>query len=111
MERVSMSPPKKKRQGAPDERLFKKGRKKTGGRKKGSTNRTTKLVKDAILRAGRLVGEDGNGKRQLTGYMCRLARQEPKAFATLLGKIIPIQHEGGEGGAIRIIISEEDEAV
>ena len=61
------------------------------GRRKGSRNKVTGLLKTAILEAAAIVGSDGNGKDGLTGYCCFLARNEPRAFAQLLGKVLPMQ--------------------
>jgi hypothetical protein len=55
------------------------------GRPPGSKNKTTLVLKEAILAAGeRAGGEDG-----LTGYLHRLAIQNSSAYAGLLGKILP----------------------
>lgn len=76
-------------------------RTKTGGRTKGTPNKTTAVLKDAILKAAELVGEDGQGKGKTVGYLKRLAQTEPKAFAGLLGRVLPLQVTGGDGGPIR----------
>lgn len=72
------------------------------GRAKGTPNKTTKLLKDAILRAAEIAGEDGKGKGKLVGYCTFLARKEPKAFAQLLGKVLPTQLTGADGGPIPV---------
>jgi hypothetical protein len=64
------------------------------GRPPGKANKTTALLKDAILLAAEAVGEDGAGKGGLTGYLGLLARSEPKAFAALLGRVLPLQITG-----------------
>jgi hypothetical protein len=61
------------------------------GRPKGSTNKTTALLKEAILLAAEQVGENGSGKDGLVGYLREVARSDVKAFAGLLGKVIPLQ--------------------
>lgn len=67
------------------------------GRPKGIPNKTTRALKEAIL----LAGEQAGGKAGLVGYLERLAHNEPASFATLLGKVLPLQVQGsGEGGAI-----------
>lgn len=69
------------------------------GRAKGTPNKTTALLKEAIIKAAEAVGEDQNGKDGLTGYCVFLAKEEPKAFAQLLGKVLPMQVTGGSDGA------------
>ena len=71
------------------------------GRPPGSKNKTTPLLKEAILKAAELEGSDGNGKAGLIGYCRTLARDEKKAFATLMGRVLPTQIEGtGDDGEI-----------
>lgn len=70
------------------------------GRKKGTPNKATKALKDAILLAAETVGQDGKGKDGLVGYCKRLAFDEPKAFSTLLGKVLPIQIAGDAANPI-----------
>jgi hypothetical protein len=71
------------------------------GRPKGGHNKTTTLLKEAIVMAAEAVGSDGAGKNGVVGYCEHLARNEPKAFAALMGKTIPLQVQGGgEDGAI-----------
>lgn len=62
---------------------------KTGGRKKGTPNKTTALLKDAILEAGASAHADG-----LVGYLKQQANESPAAFLTLLGKVLPLQVNG-----------------
>lgn len=69
-----------------------------GGSRKGKPNKTTALLKEAILLAAENVGQDGKGKDGLTGYLMTLAKSQPKAFAGLLGRVLPLQLTG-EGGA------------
>lgn len=70
------------------------------GRPKGSQNKTTAALKDAILKAAELEGEDGTGKGKLTGYLRRVAREDVKAFSGLLGKVLPMQVTGDSGGPV-----------
>lgn len=60
------------------------------GRPAGSKNKTTTALKEAILLAGEQVGEDGNGKGGLVGYLRKLATSQPKSFAVILGKTLPL---------------------
>lgn len=60
------------------------------GRPKGSQNKTTALLKDAILKAAEDAGGDGG----LVGYLTLQAIENPPAFMTLLGKVLPMQIAG-----------------
>ena len=65
------------------------------GRPKGSKNKTTLLLREAILKAA----EDAGGSGGLVGYLTLQATESPSAFLALLGRIIPTQVEGpGENG-------------
>lgn len=59
---------------------------KTGGRKSGSKNKVTTALKDMVLNALAKAG----GER----YLARQAKENPTAFMTLLGKVLPTQVEG-----------------
>ena len=63
------------------------------GRPKGSPNKITARVREAIVQAAENHGRDGKGKDGLTGYLTKLAAEEPRAFASLLGRIVPTQIE------------------
>lgn len=75
---------------------------KSGGRVKGTPNKTTALLKEAILGAATATGSDGKGRGGLMGYCTFLAKDEPKAFAQLLGKVLPMQVTGEDGGPIKV---------
>lgn len=66
---------------------------KTGGRQKGTPNKTTALLKDAILEAAELAG----GKDGLVGYLKIQATANPGPFMSLLGKVLPQQLTGSDG--------------
>jgi hypothetical protein len=55
--------------------------KKTGGRKKGTPNKTTRDMKAAIMEAFERAGG--------VEYLHMLAHDEPRTFATLLAKVLP----------------------
>lgn len=57
------------------------------GRPKGSTNKTTALLKDAILQAAQNAGGEGG----MVGYLTMQAEENPNAFMPLLGKVLPMQ--------------------
>lgn len=69
--------------------------KKTGGRQKGTPNKTTALLKDAILKAAEMAG-DGD----MTAYLAMQARINPGPFMSLLGKVLPTQLTGENGGPV-----------
>lgn len=77
-------------------------RKKTGGRKKGTPNKTTALLKDAILKAGENAGGDGG----LTGYLQTQAILNPGPFMALLGKVLPMQLAGDDNSPLQVVIKQ-----
>lgn len=84
--------------------LFAKGRPKTGGRKKGTPNKRTALLKDAILEAAQQAG--GGDKEGLVNYLTARALDNPVAFMALLGKVLPMQVTGDDdSGPIRVVIN------
>lgn len=72
---------------------------KTGGRQKGTPNKTTALLKDAILKAA----DDAGGEGGLVGYLTLQASENPAAFMTLLGKVLPMQIAGDADNPIRTV--------
>lgn len=72
------------------------------GRRKGSVNKSTALLKDAILIAATRAGGEGG----LEGYLTTQAEEEPKAFLALLGKVLPMQVTGEAGGPLQIVINK-----
>jgi hypothetical protein len=66
------------------------------GRRKGVPNKNTTLLKEAILEAATQAG----GKAGLVGYLFTQATTNPNAFMPLLGKVLPMQVTGEDGGAI-----------
>ena len=65
------------------------------GRKKGVPNKTTALLKDAILKAAEAAGDDlpaGDEKQKgLINYLRVQAKDNPGPFMALLGKVLPLQ--------------------
>ncbi len=55
------------------------------GRKKGTPNKTTTLLKEAILMAAEAAG----GKEGVVGYLTHQAAANPASFLALLGKVLP----------------------
>lgn len=72
------------------------------GRPKGSPNKTTALLKDAILKAA----EQAGGKDGMVGYLTQQAIANPQSFLPLLGKVLPMQVTGEGGGALQIVINK-----
>lgn len=66
------------------------------GRAKGTPNKTTALLKDAILKAA----EGAGGKDGLIGYLQVQATENPGPFMALLGKVLPMQIVGPGDGPI-----------
>jgi hypothetical protein len=63
-----------------------KGTPKTGGRKKGTPNKISSALKDAILQAA----ENAGGEDGIVGYLVVQALNNPSAFMSLLGKVLPM---------------------
>lgn len=68
------------------------------GRPKGSVNKTTALLKDAILKA---ATDAGNG--DMAAYLQQQAIENPGPFMALLGKVLPMQITGEDGDAIKVV--------
>jgi hypothetical protein len=75
-----------------------KGNPKTGGRRRGSVNKTTALLKDAVLQAAEAAG-DNEG---MVGYLTTQAKQNPTAFMSLLGRVLPLQNAANDDDGIKI---------
>ena len=100
--------------------VFKKGQPRLVGRQRGSINRNSQLLKNALLIAGAVTGDrfvareiiesskkealDHDGMRiageleecveqygPLVGYLSWLAEHHPAAYASMLGKVLPLQ--------------------
>ena len=68
------------------------------GRPKGSPNKTTALLKDALLRAA----DEAGGKEGLVGYLRRQAEENPGPFLSLLGKVLPLQVNDAHGVSVEV---------
>jgi hypothetical protein len=62
------------------------GKRPGSGRKKGSTNKLTSDVRQAIMEAFSILGG--------VEYLTKIATTDPKAFCALLGKLIPVKVAG-----------------
>lgn len=72
------------------------------GRAKGTPNKTTKLLKDAILTA---ADKAGGGKNGLVAYLEKQAVLNPGPFMALLGKVLPMQISGDPEAPVRMVIT------
>jgi hypothetical protein len=67
------------------------------GRPKGVPNKTTTAIKDMILTA--LDGADPEGA---VAYLKKQAQENPTAFLTLVGKVIPLQQDINHSGGMTV---------
>ena len=72
-----------------------KGFKTGGGSRKGKPNKMTHDLKEMIVTAVNLEGG--------VEYLRKCARDNPAAFLALLGRVLPLQVNGGDGGPILIV--------
>jgi hypothetical protein len=76
------------------------------GKTSGVPNEATALLKDAVLKAAETAG--GGEPDGLVNYLVAQAKQNPVAFMTLLGEVLPTQVSGeGDGNIIVEIVSLE----
>jgi hypothetical protein len=67
---------------------------KTGGRIKGTPNKIPRSIREAILASfDRVGGED---------YLARQSEENPVAYMSLLGKVLPMQITGEGGGSVQV---------
>jgi hypothetical protein len=59
------------------------------GRVKGKQNKICRDLKEGLLEGAILHGYDGAGEDGLIGYCHHLAERHPKAYATLLSRLLP----------------------
>lgn len=65
------------------------------GRPKGAVNKTTKALKEMILCAL----DDAGGQ----AYLVRQAEENPTAFMTLIGKVLPLSLDGKVDSSVTVI--------
>ena len=71
-----------------------------GGRKAGTPNKVTKALKDMIL--GAL--DDAGGQE----YLVKQADENPTAFLTLVGKVLPLQVAGDADSPLVIAVIKRE---
>lgn len=72
------------------------------GRPPGTPNKTTQLLKDAILKAAVDAG-DGD----MAAYLTKQATANPGPFMALLGKVLPMQLDATVKGKLIVVIGGE----
>lgn len=70
------------------------------GRPKGSVNKLTKTIKEAIEAAFDKVGG--------ADYLARMAEDQPTAFMALLGKVLPTQIDANVKGGVTVTSGKYD---
>lgn len=68
------------------------------GRPKGVPNKTTAIIKDAIIQAATNAG-DGD----MVEYLTQQARLNPGPFMALLGKVLPMQVIGDPDNPVEVV--------
>jgi hypothetical protein len=92
---------------------FKNGHRKLGGRKRGTPNAFSADYKKAILEAAYRVGNDGNGKDGVGGYIMWVGRRHPTIFYTVLWiSLLPLEElESNAPEAPRRTMKEINESI
>ena len=73
------------------------------GRPKGSQNRYTKLLKEAVIEAAELEGFDGKGKDGVVGLLRKICKKDLKTFAMLMARAMPLQIEGRNDVRVEVL--------
>ncbi len=71
------------------------------GRPKGVPNKTTALLKDAILQAAQKAG--GGGEEGIVEYLTIQAQTNPGPFMSLLGKVLPMTVAGDANNPLELV--------
>ena len=71
---------------------FKRGRRKTGGRRRGIPNRNTRVLREAVLLAAAAAGSE-KGRNGLFLYLKKVAKKQPAIFMPVLARLLPLQVE------------------
>ena len=80
--------------------MFEPGHVKVGGRKVGTPNKTTVALKDAIVAAFHKTGG--------VDYLVWLSKEHPSAYATLLGRVLPIEFDASLTAQVNMTMSPEE---
>lgn len=71
------------------------------GRKKGTPNKFTRDLKEAIIQAANKANAGG-----LEAYLIEVAKNDPRTFVQLLGKILPLQLEASGTVTLEALVLE-----
>ncbi len=77
--------------------------KRSAGRPKGSPNKNTALLKDAILKAAEQAGNDVKKGGGVVAYLKKQAKESPRPFLALIGKVLPLTVAGDDDNPLTII--------
>jgi hypothetical protein len=86
-----------------------KGTPKTGGRKKGTPNKISSALKEAILQAAENAGKrlKPDAESGTVAYLEQIAIQEPVSFCSLLGKVLPMTiADTGQNEETRYVVTQ-----
>ncbi|MEY9806969.1 hypothetical protein [Bradyrhizobium elkanii] len=75
---------------------------KTGGRKKGTPNKVSGQLREMILEAAELAGDEIEKGKGTIAYLKQQAKNNPGPFMSLLGKVLPTQISGDPESPIHI---------
>jgi hypothetical protein len=81
---------------------FEKGKGKTGGRQRGSSNRTTKLVKEVFATVFDELQDDP------AANLKEWAKENPTEFYRLSAKLIPVQIAGDPENPLNVNLTTEE---
>jgi hypothetical protein len=87
------------------------GKGRNSGRQKGTPNKITRLLKEAIPEALERLGSDGKGKDGIVGFLMVAAVTETAAYLRLLDRLLPYQITGLDGGDVKLKYTNKVEIV
>lgn len=69
------------------------------GKPKGAVNKVTRTLKEAILEAAETVGleKQPDASNGLVAYLAHIARNNESGMCGMLGKVLPMTIQGGDG--------------
>jgi len=82
------------------------------GRAKGTPNKTTALLKEAVIMAAEQVGNGLKAREHKKGLVeflkVQAAKENNAPFMAMMAKVLPMQVTGEDGAGINIIIQGPD---